>query len=254
MTKPRKTAKPTGSAADFIPLHATLSKLRAASRGCQGCDLYKLATQTVFGEGPATAHVMVVGEQPGDAEDKAGRPFVGPSGRLLDHAFDAAGIDRDDVYVTNAVKHFKWAKDARTKRRIHKTPNAGEVRACFPWLEHEIALVEPRVIVCLGATAAKALLGRGFSVTKHRGVALESAWAPAVFATVHPSAVLRAPSDQRALAEKMFISDMRAVARWLHREEVRVARRARGTRKLTRWQTTAHPSDISNASTRSSPR
>ena len=254
MTKPRRTAKPTGSAADFIPPHATLSKLRAASKGCRGCHLFQLGTQTVFGEGPGTAHVMVVGEQPGDAEDKAGRPFVGPSGRLLDHAFDGAGIDRDDVYVTNAVKHFKWAKDARTKRRIHKTPNAGEVRACLPWLEHEIALVKPRVIVCLGATAAKALLGRTFSVMKNRGIPIESEWAPAVFATVHPSAVLRAPPQQRALAEKLFLSDMRAVGRFLKKDEARTARRARGTRKLTAWQTTAHPSDISSASIRSSPR
>jgi DNA polymerase len=254
MTKPKRTAKPTGSAADFIPPNATLSKLRAASKGCRGCDLFKVGTQTVFGAGPAAAHVMVVGEQPGDAEDRAGRPFVGPSGRLLDHAFDAAGIDRDDVYVTNAVKHFKWAKDARSKRRIHKTPNAGEVRACLPWLEHEIALVKPRVIVCLGATAAKALLGRGFSVMKNRGIALESAWAPAVFATVHPSAVLRAPSNRRELAEKLFISDMRAVGRHLKKEEARVARRTRGTRKLTGWQTTARPSDISSASIRSSHR
>src|SRR5689334_15038684 len=164
MTKPRKTAKPTGSAADFIPPRPTLASLRAASKGCRGCDLFKLGTQTVFGEGPTSARVMVVGEQPGDQEDKAGRPFVGPSGKLLDHAFDAAGIDRDDVYVTNAVKHFKWARDARTKRRIHKTPSAGEIRACQPWLEQEIALVRPHVIVCLGATAAKALLGRDFSV------------------------------------------------------------------------------------------
>jgi DNA polymerase len=196
---------------------------------------------------------MIVGEQPGDAEDRAGRPFVGPSGRLLDRALDAAGIDRDDVYVTNAVKHFKWAKDARTKRRIHKTPNAAEVRACFPWLEHEIALVEPRVIVCLGATAGKALLGRTFSVTKNRGIPLGSTWAPAVFATVHPSAVLRAPSAQRALAERLFIADMRAVGRYLEKQEARVARRARGTRRLTGWQTTAHRSGISSASTRSSP-
>ncbi len=254
MTKPNKTAKPTKSAADFIPPRATLPKLRAASKGCRGCDLYKLGTQTVFGEGPGSAKVMAVGEQPGDAEDKAGRPFVGPSGRLLDHALDTAGIDRDDVYVTNAVKHFKWAKDARTKRRIHKTPNAGEVRACMPWLEREIALVKPRVIVCLGATAAKALLGRTFSVMKQRGIALESNWAPAVFATVHPSAVLRAPPDQRALAEKLFVSDMRAVGRHLHEEEARTARRTRGTRKLSGWQTTAHPSDTSNASIRSSHR
>ena len=160
MTKPRKTAKPTGSAADFIPPRPTLAKLRAASKGCQGCDLFKVGTQTVCGEGPGSAHVMVVGEQPGDVEDRVGKPFVGPSGKLLDRAFDGAGIDRDDVYVTNAVKHFKWAKDARSTRRIHKTPNAGEIRACFPWLQNEIALVQPQVIVCLGATAAKASFGK----------------------------------------------------------------------------------------------
>src|SRR3954470_1930494 len=217
MTKPRKTASPTGSAADFIPPRASLSKLRAAAEGCRGCHLFKVGTQTVFGEGPSRARVMVVGEQPGDMEDKAGHPFVGPSGKLLDRAFDAAGIDRDDVYVTNAVKHFKWARDARTKRRIHKTPNAGEIRACFPWLQHEIALLKPDVIICLGATAAKALLGRTFSVMKSRGLAVESEWAPAVFATVHPSAVLRAPSDQRVRAEQMFLADVRKVGRYLEK-------------------------------------
>src|ERR1043165_590623 len=184
MTKLRRTAKPTGSAADFIPARPTIAKLRAASKGCQGCDLFKVGTQTVFGEGPSTAHVMVVGEQPGDMEDRAGKPFVGPSGKLLDRAFEGAGIDRDDVYVTNAVKHFKWAKDARTKRRIHKTPNAGEVKACFPWLAHETPLITRDVIVCLGAAAPKGLLGRTFSVMKKRGVAIQSEWAPAVFATV----------------------------------------------------------------------
>ena len=252
MTKPRKTAKPTGSAADFIPPRPTLSKLRAASRGCRGCDLFKLGTQTVFGEGPASARVMVVGEQPGDHEDKAGRPFVGPSGKLLDHAFDAAGIDRDDVYVTNAVKHFKWARDARTKRRIHKTPSAGEIRACQPWLEQEIALVRPHVIVCLGATAAKSLLGRDFSVMKKRGVPVQSFWAPAVIATVHPSAVLRAPADQRALAERMFVADIRKVARFLEQESAASQRAAPRSRKFSAWQTSAPPSGTSNASTRSS--
>ncbi|HXT16121.1 MAG TPA: UdgX family uracil-DNA binding protein [Gemmatimonadaceae bacterium] len=215
MTKPKKTAKATGSAADFIPPRATLSKLRAASKGCRGCHLFKLGTQTVFGEGPSTATVVVVGEQPGDQEDKAGRPFVGPSGKLLDRAFDAAGIAREDVYVTNAVKHFKWAKDARSARRIHQTPSAGEVKACHPWLAHEIALIRPQVIVVLGATAAKSLLGRTFSVMKQRGVLVKSDWAPAVFATVHPSAVLRAPRDQRVIAERMFIADMRKVGRYL---------------------------------------
>jgi len=242
MTKPKRTAKPTGSAADFIPTRPTLPKLRAASKGCRGCDLFKLGTQTVFGEGPASAHVMVVGEQPGDQEDKAGRPFVGPSGKLLDRAFDSAGIDRDDVYVTNAVKHFKWARDARTKRRIHKTPNVGEIRACHPWLEQEIALIRPRVIVCLGATAAKALLGRDFSVMKKRGVV----------ATVHPSAVLRAPPDQRALAERMFIADIRKVARVLEKTSTAERRGTSQRRKFSAWETSAPPSATSSASTRSS--
>jgi DNA polymerase len=252
MTKPKKTAKPTGSAADFIPPRPTLSKLRTASKGCRGCDLFKLGTQTVFGEGPTSARVMVVGEQPGDQEDKAGRPFVGPSGKLLDHAFDATGIDRDDVYVTNAVKHFKWARDARTKRRIHKTPSAGEIRACHPWLEQEIAVIRPHVIVCLGATAAKALLGRTFSVMKKRGIAISSEWAPAVIATVHPSAVLRAPSDQRALAERMFVADIRKVARFLERESATPQRAGSRSRKFLAWETSAPPSGISNASTQSS--
>ena len=251
MTKPRKTAKPTGSAADFIPPRPTLSKLRAASKGCRGCDLFKLGTQTVFGEGPASARVMVVGEQPGDQEDKAGRPFVGPSGKLLDRAFDAAGIDRDDLYVTNAVKHFKWSRDARVKRRIHKTPSAGEVRACLPWLEQEIALVRPEVIVCLGATAAKALLGREFSVMKKRGVPIRSEWAPVIIATVHPSAVLRAPPDQRALAERMFIADVRKVARFLEQESSSQRAPAR-RRKFSAWETSAPLSGTSSASTRSS--
>jgi uracil-DNA glycosylase family protein len=251
MTKPRKTAKPTGSAADFIPPRPTLSKLRVASKGCQGCDLFKVGTQTVFGEGPASARVIVVGEQPGDQEDKAGRPFVGPSGKLLDGAFDAAGIDRDDVYVTNAVKHFKWARDARTKRRIHKTPNAGEIRACHPWLEQEIALIRPDVIVCLGATAAKALLGRDFSVMKKRGVPIRSEWAPAIIATVHPSAVLRAPPDQRALAQRMFIADIRKVARFLEKEAASL-RAGSPRRKFSAWETSEPRSATSNASTRSS--
>ena len=205
----------TRSAADYIPARPTLPTLRAAAKKCRGCHLYKRATQTVFGEGPRRATLLVVGEQPGDAEDRAGHPFVGPSGTLLDRAFDAVGIDRDDVYVTNAVKHFKWASEARSKRRLHKTPNASELRACRPWLEQEVALVRPAVILCLGATAAKALLGRTFSVLEHRGAAMESEWADAVFATVHPSAVLRAPSGQRAAAERKFVSDLRRVAKHL---------------------------------------
>ena len=252
MTKPRKTASPTGSAADFIPPRPTIAKLRAASKGCRGCDLFKVGTQTVFGEGPSKARVILVGEQPGDAEDKAGRPFVGPSGKLLDRALAAAGIERDDVYVTNAVKHFKWAKDARSGRRIHATPNAGEVKACLPWLQTEIALIKPDVIVCLGATAAKALLGRTFSVMKKRGVAIESDLAPAVFATVHPSAVLRAPRDQRVVAERLFIADMRKVGRHLEKETATERRAEPNSRKFSAWLTTDTRSGTSSGSTRSS--
>jgi uracil-DNA glycosylase family protein len=254
MTLPKKTAKPTGSAADFIPPRPTLSKARAAAKGCRGCDLFKLGTQTVFGEGPSTARVVVVGEQPGDAEDKAGKPFVGPSGKLLDRAFDQAGIDRDEVYVTNAVKHFKWAKDAKTTRRLHKTPNAGEVRACHPWLETEIALIKPDVIICLGATAAKSLLGRTFSVLKQRGIAIESEWAPAVFATVHPSAVLRAPREERARAEQMFFADLRKVGRFLAKPNAHAKRHAQSGRKFAGWQTIEPRSATLSASTRSSPK
>src|SRR3954464_672813 len=156
----------TGTSADFIPSNPTIPRMRAAAQKCRGCALYKCATQAVFGEGPRSARVLVVGEQPGNDEDLAGKPFVGPSGKLLDKAFENAGIDRTDVYVTNAVKHFKFAREAGGKRRIHKTPSAGEVRACFPWLEMEIKLLQPDLIVCLGATASKALLGKTFSVMK----------------------------------------------------------------------------------------
>jgi len=208
----------TGSAADFIPPRASLSALRDAARGCRGCHLYRLGTQTVFGEGPRRAVLMIVGEQPGDVEDREGKPFVGPSGALLDRALAEAGIAREDVYLTNAVKHFKWERSGAGARRIHKKPNAAEVRACRPWLEHEIALVEPAVILCLGATAAQSLLGRAFRVTARRGRAIESEWARATFATVHPSAVLRAPRDARATAEKQFFADLTKVARWMARE------------------------------------
>jgi uracil-DNA glycosylase family protein len=243
--------KPTGSAADFIPPRPTLASLRAAAEHCRGCDLFKVGTQTVFGEGPRGARVLMIGEQPGDMEDRAGRPFVGPSGALLDRALDAAGIARDEVYVTNAVEHFKWAKDARTKRRIHKTPNAAEIRACFPWLRNELALVKPEVVVCLGATAAKVLLGGTFSVMKQRGAPIESEWAPAVFATVHPSSVLRAPRDKRAAAEEACIADIRAVSRHLARHG---SRKRTGTThsNFTAWPTTARRSATSKRSTRSS--
>lgn len=208
----------TGSAADFVPPRATLPALREAARGCRGCHLYRVGTQTVFGEGRAKARVMIVGEQPGDQEDRAGRPFVGPSGALLDAALADAGIDRDEVYVTNAVKHFKWERGEKGARRIHKKPNAAEVAACRPWLEAEIAVIKPDAIVCLGATAAQALLGRTFRVTQHRGRAIESEWARAVFATVHPSAVLRAPREQRRTAEAQFKADLVKVARWMAKE------------------------------------
>jgi uracil-DNA glycosylase family protein len=252
MTKPRKTAKrtaSTSSAADFIPERPTITKLRAAAKDCRGCHLYTCGTQTVFGEGPARASLLIIGEQPGDAEDRAGRPFVGPAGRLLDRALDASGIDRDDVYVTNAVKHFKWAREARSKRRIHKTPNRAEVRACFPWLANEIALVRPRVILCLGATAAKALLGASFSVMKKRGVAVESEWADAVVATVHPAAVLRVPAEERGLAERMFVADVRRVGRELSRAEKQPER---PVRKFAGWLPTGGRSTTSSGSTRSS--
>jgi DNA polymerase len=212
-----------------------------------------VGTQTVFGEGPRSARVVVVGEQPGDQEDKQGRPFVGPAGRLLDYAFDAAGIDRDDVYVTNAVKHFKWARDARTKRRLHKTPSVGEVRACFPWLENELKLIKPGVIVCLGATAAKALLGPNFSVMKSRGVPVETQWAPVAIATVHPSSVLRAPPEERKRAEAAFLADIRKVARVLTSASSSEERRNKTSRRFGAWPPTIEtPSVRSSASTRSS--
>jgi DNA polymerase len=202
------------TAAPFVPDRPTLPKLRAAAAGCTACHLYKLGTQTVFGEGSADADVVFVGEQPGDQEDLAGRPFVGPAGRVLDEGLAAAGIDRSQVYVTNAVKHFKWER--RGKRRIHQKPNWAEMTACRPWLEAELDVVQPDVLVCLGATAAQSLLGRQFRVTKMRGVPVESELAPNVVATVHPSSILRAP-DEAARQEAMrdFIRDLKAVAKLL---------------------------------------
>ena len=207
---PEKT-KATGSAADFIPDNPTIPRMRAAAQRCRGCALYLCGTQAVFGEGPQTARILVVGEQPGDAEDLAGKPFVGPAGKLLDKAFGEAGIARDELYLTNAVKHFKWAREAGGKRRIHKTPSAGEVKACFPWLELEIRSLKPEIVVCLGATAAKALLGKNFSVMRERGKLQTSEWAPTVIATVHPSAVLRAPRQDRDRAYRDFVADLKKV-------------------------------------------
>ncbi|PYR94046.1 MAG: uracil-DNA glycosylase [Acidobacteria bacterium] len=196
---------------DLIPDRPSLKTVRDAARDCQACDLYKRGTQTVFGEGPRRAEVMMVGEQPGDAEDLAGHPFVGPAGKLLDRALVEAGIDRAVVYVTNVVKHFKW--EPRGKRRIHAKPNGAEIAACRPWLETEIALVKPRVVVLLGATAAQALLGRGFKVSQQRGMFVPSPIAPRVTATVHPSSILRAPDDESRRAEmKRFVADLKRVA------------------------------------------
>jgi DNA polymerase len=242
------------SAREFIPENPTIPALWKAAQACTACDLYQKATQAVLGAGPAKASVFFIGEQPGDQEDLAGQPFVGPAGQVLDEALAAARIPRAAVYVTNAVKHFKWAKDAKTKRRIHQTPNAAEVRACAPWLHTEIGLIEPEVIVCLGATAAKSLLGRTFSVMKKRGVAVESEWAPAVFATVHPSAVLRAPREERVRAERMFIADMRKVGRYLEKERAAPKRGAKDHRKFSAWPNIAARSDTSSASTRASRR
>ena len=196
---------------ELLPDRPSIPKVRDVARGCKACDLYKRGTQTVFGEGPARADVMMVGEQPGDAEDLAGHPFVGPAGKLLDRALEQAGIDRSRVYVTNVVKHFKW--EPRGKRRIHAKPNAAEISACRPWLETEIALVKPRVLVCLGATAAQALLGKAFKVSKQRGEFVESTLAPLVTATVHPSSILRAPDDETRRAEmRRFVADLKKVA------------------------------------------
>jgi uracil-DNA glycosylase len=199
------------SAAAFLPSNPTLATLRAAAARCTGCDLYRRATQTVFGEGPVPAGLMLVGEQPGNEEDLAGRPFVGPAGRLLDDALAQADIDRSQVYVTNVVKHFKW--EPRGKRRIHAKPSAGEIAACLPWLEAELALVQPRVVVCLGATAAQALLGRQFRVSRQRGAFVTSPLAPRVLATVHPSSLLRAPDEETRRREtQRFVEDLRTVA------------------------------------------
>jgi uracil-DNA glycosylase len=200
----------TGSAADFMPARKTLTALRAAAAGCRGCDLYKRGTQTVFGEGRPDARVMMVGEQPGHEEDLAGHPFVGPAGRLLGRALAAASIVRDDVYVTNVVKHFKW--EPRGQRRIHAKPNQMEINACLPWLQAELDVVKPEAVVCLGATAAQALLGPRFRVTKQRGQWVEAPWAKRVLATVHPSAILRAPDDETRRREfDLFVADLRHV-------------------------------------------
>jgi uracil-DNA glycosylase family protein len=201
------------TAAKLIPPRASLAVLRAAARDCTACPLHARATQTVFGEGPAHAALLLVGETPGDQEDRTGRPFVGPAGKLLDRCLEAAGIAREAAYVTNVVKHFKWT--ARGKRRLHGKPNAMEIRACEPWLEAEIAAVKPKVIVCLGATAAQALLGADFRVTRQRGGFVPSTLAPHVLATVHPSALLRGDPARREAEIERFVADLTVAAKAL---------------------------------------
>jgi uracil-DNA glycosylase family protein len=202
------------TAAPLVPETTSLSTLREAAADCKACELWKTGTQTVFGEGERSAEIVFVGEQPGDKEDLAGRPFVGPAGRVLDDALEAAGIDRSLAYVTNAVKHFKWV--GRGKRRIHQKPNWSEMAACRPWLEAELAAVKPKVLVPLGATAAQSLLGRQFRVTKQRGIPVESDLAPYVVATVHPSSILRQETeDERAAAMRDLVADLKVVAKLL---------------------------------------
>ncbi len=198
----------TGSAADFLPKILSLPQLRTAVQLCHGCELYCHATQAVFGEGPENAAMMLVGEQPGDQEDIRGRPFVGPAGHMLDECLEQAGIKRDEIYITGAVKHFKW--EPRGKRRLHAKPSAREVAACRPWLEAEIAAVKPTTIVCLGATAAQSLLGSAFRLTQHRGEFQNSEFAENLLATVHPSLLLRIPdAKDRVIARAEFVQDLR---------------------------------------------
>src|ERR671936_1517904 len=204
------------SAADFLPERRTLSTLARAAEDCKGCDLYRNATQTVFGEGRAGSRIMLVGEQPGDREDVEGHPFVGPAGRLLDKALEQAGIDRRDAYVTNVVKHFRF--EPRGKRRIHRKPSAEQIRACRPWLEAELEAVAPEAVVCLGATAAQALLGRSFKLTEHRGGWAEWEYEPLITATVHPSSILRAPDDRaRHEQTEAFVRDLKKVGQTIAR-------------------------------------
>jgi uracil-DNA glycosylase len=206
--------------AGVTPALRTIAGLRKAASDCKACDLWKTATQTVFGEGPSKPQIMFVGEQPGDQEDRAGHPFVGPAGKLLSHALEQAGIDHSKVYLTNVVKHFKWAAAARGKKRIHRKPRYSEIHACRPWLDAELRVVKPRVLVCLGSTAAQSLLGRDFSVTRQRGQWISSSLAPLVMATVHPSSILRAPDeDARHLQMQAFIQDLKMASELAGRAE-----------------------------------
>jgi uracil-DNA glycosylase len=215
--------KKVETATKFIPPGASLKALREIAMGCTACHLYKLGTQTVFGEGAVRARVVLVGEQPGDKEDLAGKPFVGPAGILLDKALLEAGIDRGDAYVTNIVKHFKW--EPRGKRRIHKKPNTLEITACRPWFEAEVAALKPAIIVCLGATAAQAILGKDFRVSKRRGEVITGApYAPLIMATVHPSSILRAPDDESRRAEtQAFIRELKIAAKAIRASRPRAA-------------------------------
>ena len=216
--------KEVPTAATLIPSRPTLKKLKIAAAGCQACDLWRTGTQTVFGEGTPSSTVMFVGEQPGNSEDLQGRPFVGPAGGLLDRALDEAGIDRSRVYVTNVVKHFKW--EPRGKKRIHKKPNAAEITACRPWLQAEIDVIRPRVIICLGSTAAQAILGPKFRVSTQRATFVPSPLAPFVTATVHPSSILRAPSDEQRRAElARFIADLKKIRKAIEEPAAAPARR-----------------------------
>jgi uracil-DNA glycosylase len=204
----------------LTPTLTTIEELRNAARDCTACDLYKTATQTVFGEGPAKSRIMFVGEQPGDQEDRAGHPFVGPAGKLLNEALGKVGIERSTVYLTNVVKHFRWAAAQRGKKRIHKKPRYSEIHACRPWLDAELRVVKPQILVCLGSTAAQSLLGWTFSVTRQRGQLIDSPLAPFVMATVHPSSILRAPdSDARQLQMRAFINDLKIVSKLARKAE-----------------------------------
>ena|SRR5215472_6654034 len=220
LSKDRRTSRmgkeSQSGAAALVPPSPTLRTLQDASKTCKACDLSKLGTQTVFGEGPAPARVMFVGEQPGDSEDRSGHPFVGPAGRLLDEVLAEVGIDRSEVYVTNVVKHFKWVAAQRGKRRIHKKPRQSEIEACRPWLDAELQIVKPQVLVCLGASAGQALLGKDFRVTRARGNLIKSDLAPHVLATVHPASILRAPdAAAREQQRRDFVRDLKKVANLL---------------------------------------
>jgi len=211
----RAREKDAATAAPLVPARPTIKKLQMAAHDCRACPLWKTGTQTVFGEGSRNAKVIFVGEQPGNDEDLAGKPFVGPTGKLFDRALVEAGISRDEVYVTNTVKHFKW--EPKGKRRIHKKPNGREIAACRPWLEAELEVLKPKVLVCLGATAAQALLGKKFRVSQQRGQFVKSTLAQHVVATVHPSSILRAPDDETRHAEMArFIADLKKVAKVIH--------------------------------------